>query len=213
MNTRCVRRSPAEGGGGDSIELARRRFDEHLAMIADLRESSSAEIARVGDRLAAVLRAGGKLLIFGNGGSAADAQHIAAEIVGRYKTERRGLPAVALTTDTSALTAIANDYGFEAVFSRQLEALANAGDMAVGISTSGNSPNVLRAILLARELGLVTVGMTGRTGGKLKELVDHLIAVPWDETPRIQEGHILSGHIVCEIAEAAITAEVGGSRA
>ena len=139
-----------------------------------------------------------KLLLFGNGGSAADSQHLAAEFVGRYEKERRGLPAIALTTDTSALTAIANDYGYEKVFSRQLEALGNAGDIAFGLSTSGLSKNVLLAFERAKELGLYTIGFTGRDGGKMKAAVDLCVIVPSDKTSRIQESHGLLGHILCE---------------
>jgi D-sedoheptulose 7-phosphate isomerase len=145
---------------------------------------------------------GKKILICGNGGSAADAQHIAAEFVGRYETERRGLPAIALTTDTSALTALSNDYGFERIFSRQVEALASAGDVLISFSTSGNSPNVIAAIMKARELGCRTVGLTGSKGKKLASLCDACILVPSERTARIQEAHITIGHIWCEIIDA-----------
>ncbi len=148
-----------------------------------------------------VLGAGGKVLLFGNGGSAADAQHIAAELTGRYKTERRGLPAIALTTDTSALTAIGNDYGYERVFDRQVEALANPGDLLIGISTSGNSENVCRALRLGREIGCKTIGFSGRDGGKMSGLCDLNIVVPSDDTPRIQEMHIMIGHIICQAVD------------
>jgi len=141
---------------------------------------------------------GKKLLIFGNGGSAADAQHIAAELTGRYKTERRGLPGIALTTDTSALTAIGNDYGYKEIFKRQVEALANKGDVAIGISTSGNSKNVIKALKKAKKLGCKTIGFSGRDGGKMNEVCDINIIVPSDNTPRIQEMHILIGHIICQ---------------
>ena len=147
------------------------------------------------------IRRGNKLLIAGNGGSAADAQHIAAEVVGRFYRERRGLPAIALTTDTSILTSIGNDYGFEQIFSRQIEALGRKGDVFLGISTSGNSVNVVNAVRKAAELGITTVGLTGEEGGKLKGLVDILIAVPSSNTPRIQEVHITIGHIICELVE------------
>jgi len=139
-----------------------------------------------------------KILIFGNGGSAADAQHIAAEIVGRYKVQRRGLPAIALTTDTSALTAIANDFGYKRVFERQVEALANEGDLLIGISTSGNSKNVLRALKKGRELGCKCVGLSGNDGGEMSELCDLNIIVPSSNTPRVQEMHILIGHILAQ---------------
>jgi D-sedoheptulose 7-phosphate isomerase len=150
---------------------------------------------------AATIRAGGKVLFFGNGGSAADAQHLVCELAGRFYLERRPAAAVALTVNTSSLTAIGNDYGFEQVFSRQLEGIARAGDAAVGISTSGNSPNVILALQKARELGLVTVGFTGRGGGRMREHCDHLLEIDSGETPRIQEGHILAGHILCELVE------------
>lgn len=144
------------------------------------------------------LKSGGKVLLCGNGGSAADAQHIAAEFTGRYKSERRGLPAIALTTDTSALTAIGNDYGFDRVFDRQVEALANSGDLVIGISTSGNSANVVNAFEKARELGCRTVGMSGRDGGQMNEACDLNLVIPSDDTPRIQEMHMLIGHIICQ---------------
>lgn len=142
-----------------------------------------------------------KVLIFGNGGSAADAQHIAGELVGRFKLERKSLPAVALTTDTSVLTAIGNDYGYEVTFSRQVESLACEGDIVIGISTSGDSPNVLRAIDKAKELKAYTIGLAGKNGGKLKEIADLCIVVPSFNTPRIQESHITIGHIICNIVE------------
>jgi D-sedoheptulose 7-phosphate isomerase len=141
---------------------------------------------------------GKKLIIFGNGGSAADAQHIAAELTGRYKSERRGLPAIALTTDTSALTAIANDYGYKNVFSRQVEALAKKGDVVLGISTSGNSKNVIKALKKAKKLGCKTIGLSGKDGGKMSDICDINIVVPSNDTPRIQEMHILIGHIICQ---------------
>ena len=143
-------------------------------------------------------------MLFGNGGSAADSQHIAAEFVGRFAFDRPALPALALNVNTSCITAIGNDYGFEQVFSRQIEALGQAGDVAIGISTSGNSPNVVRAISVAKKKGLHTIGLTGRTGGTLKSTVDFCICVPSEETPRIQESHILIGHIISELVEEAI---------
>ena len=138
----------------------------------------------------------------GNGGSAADSQHIAAEIVGRYKRERRGMPAIALTTDTSILTSVGNDYGFNHIFSRQVEALCSEGDTVIGISTSGNSANVVAAIEAAKQTGAFTIGMTGANGGKLGELCDLTFAAPSTDTPRIQEAHILVGHILCDIIDA-----------
>jgi len=156
------------------------------------------------DALLLAYRSGHKALFFGNGGSAADAQHLAAEFLGRYLLERRPLPAVALHCDTSAVTAIANDYGYEFVFSRQLQALGVSGDVAVAISTSGNSQSVIEGVNCARQMGLYTIGLTGASGGRLNGLVDTLIAVPSDETPRIQECHILVGHALCDVVEQAI---------
>jgi D-sedoheptulose 7-phosphate isomerase len=148
------------------------------------------------------LRLGHKLLVFGNGGSAADAQHIAAELVGRYGRERRGLPAIALTTDTSILTSVGNDYGFDRVFERQVEAHAVPGDVVLGISTSGNSPNVKLGLLQARRVpDVVTGAFLGRDGGEIRALVDHAVVVPARDTARIQECHITFGHILCELVE------------
>ena len=147
------------------------------------------------------LEAGHKILISGNGGSAADAQHIAAELTGRYKIERKGLPAIALTTDTSALTAIGNDYGYEHVFSRQVEALAQKGDLLIGISTSGNSRNVIYALQKAKEIGCRTVGFSGKGGGKMNDVCDLNIIIPSDDTARIQEMHIMIGHILCQLID------------
>jgi D-sedoheptulose 7-phosphate isomerase len=151
----------------------------------------------------AALRSGRKILLFGNGGSAADAQHLAAELVNRYRRARPALAALALTTDTSILTAIANDASFEEVFSRQIEALGEPGDVAIAISTSGRSPNVVRAVETARRLGLRTIGLLGRDGGLVAPLVDVPLIVPAEETPRIQEVHITLGHILCDLIESA----------
>ncbi len=158
-------------------------------------------IASVSEILVGVVQQGNKILLFGNGGSAADAQHIAAELVGRFAFERPALPALALSVNSSCVTAIGNDYGFDQVFSRQLEALARPGDAAIGISTSGNSANVLRGMTTAHTLGLYTIGLTGCLGGSLKDIVDHCICVPSNDTPRIQECHILIGHIISELVE------------
>src|SRR5580692_1985363 len=163
-----------------------------------------ATIARVSEVLIESFQAGHKVLLFGNGGSAADAQHIAAEFVGRFAFDRPPLPALALSVNTSCVTAIGNDYGFDLVFSRQIEALARPGDLAIGISTSGTSSNVLRGLSVAREQRLGTVALTGCTGGKLKDAVDHCICAPSNETPRIQECHILIGHIISELVEETI---------
>ena len=183
--------------------LIRMRIEESaslkLALIQDM--ETIRLIAEVATDLGKALCAGRKIFVFGNGGSAADAQHIAAELVGRFKRERAGLPAIALSTNASCLTAVANDYSFEQIFSRQLEALGASGDFALGISTSGNSPNVIRAIESARARGMITVGLTGKSGGRLKSAAQRCICVPSDDTPRIQETHILLGHILCEIVE------------
>jgi D-sedoheptulose 7-phosphate isomerase len=159
------------------------------------------QIADVVQEFVSALSSGHKLLLFGNGGSAADAQHIAAEFVGRFQLERTPLPALALTVNTSALTGIGNDYDFVNVFSRQVEALGQAGDVAVGITTSGKSPNVIKGLAAAKAKGLVTVGMTGKFGDMLKEVSKYCLCVPSDQTPRIQESHILIGHIVSQITE------------
>ena len=158
-------------------------------------------VAAVAAELRRSLRDGGKIFFFGNGGSAADAQHLAAELVGRFDRERRALPAIALTANTSTMTAIGNDYSYDRVFVRQLEALSTPGDIAVGISTSGKSPNVVNAVRSAREAGVTTVGMTGLSGGELASLAHFCIRIPSERTPRIQEAHILIGHILCELVE------------
>ncbi len=152
----------------------------------------------------ACLQAGGKLLLAGNGGSAADAQHIAGEFVSRFAFDRPGLPAIALTTDTSILTAIGNDYGFEKLFARQVQALGNKGDVFIAYSTSGKSPNILAALAEARARGLVTVGLTGARQGPMHELCEHLLAVPSTDTPKIQEGHLVLGHTLCGLVESAL---------
>lgn len=164
-------------------------------------------ISKVSELLIEAFRSKNKVILFGNGGSAADAQHIAAEFVGRFAFSRAALPALALNVNTSCVTAIGNDYGFDQVFSRQIEALGRAGDVAIGISTSGNSPNVVQAVSVAKRMGLHTVGLNGGDGGKLKAAVDHSICVPSNETPRIQECHILIGHIISELVERAIFCE------
>ena len=146
-------------------------------------------------------RKGGKILLIGNGGSAADAQHIAAELIGRFKLHREGLPAIALTTNTSILTALTNDFGYEDVFSRQLETLGDEKDILIALTTSGNSPNILQTVKIARKKGIKVIGLTGGTGGELKDTADISIVVPSDNVPRIQESHIMIGHIICEIVE------------
>ena len=175
-------------------------FSEHLKVAKNM--STLTSQVEVAARLCIdSLNNGGKILIFGNGGSAADAQHIAAEMVGRYKAERKGLPAIALTTDTSALTSIGNDYGYDRVFDRQVEALANKGDMAIGISTGGSSGNVISALKLAKEMGCRTIGFSGRDGGEMNTLCDVNLVVPAQDTPRIQEMHIVIGHTICHLID------------
>lgn len=166
-------------------------------------------VAAVAETLVTALRQGNKVLLFGNGGSAADAQHIAAEFVGRMAFDRPALPALAFSVNGSSVTAIANDHGFDQVFSRQLEAFARPGDVAIGISTSGNSTNVVKAMLTARKMGLKAVGLTGASGGELASNADFCICVPSNETPRIQECHILIGHIIAELVEREIFREEG----
>lgn len=165
------------------------------------------QIVEVAGIIATALKDGNKVLLFGNGGSAADAQHIAAEIVGRFKRERKALPAIALTTDTSVLTALGNDYGFETIFERQIEALCMPGDIAIGITTSGNSENVIRGLKKAHDLGATTVAFTGRDGGKVAKIAHYTFIVPSYETPRIQECHITLGHALCELIDELIWKE------
>jgi D-sedoheptulose 7-phosphate isomerase len=166
-----------------------------------LDESRLADMVRAADLISASLAQGGKLLLFGNGGSASDASHVATEFVGRFMRERRALPAISLCADNSALTAIANDYGFDRVFARQVEAVGRAGDVALAISTSGRSPNVLAGVQTARELGLRTIGLTGRDGGELPSVVDLCLTAPASDTARIQESHILMAHVLCDLVE------------
>lgn len=175
----------------DSIELKKylRQETKNLVAMADL--------------LVDAFRKGNKVLLFGNGGSAADAQHIACELAGKFYLDRDPLPAIALTTNTSSLTAIANDYSYEEVFGRQVKGLVKQGDVVIGISTSGNSPNVLRGIEAAKRLGVTTIAFTGR-GGRLSELADYVLSIPSGDTPRIQEAHITAGHIICYLVEQAL---------
>lgn len=184
-------------------------MEARIAQMADESERASREffttsrelVARAAQLICDSMRAGGKLLVFGNGGSAADAQHIAAELAFKMGRERRALAAIALTTDTSLLTAVSNDHSFDLVFARQLQALGSRGDVALAISTSGNSQNVITAIEEARRLGITTIGLLGNNGGKASELVDLALIVRHPETPRIQEVHITIGHIVCQLIE------------
>ncbi len=183
--------------------MAVARIHDCTSVMQSLLESATylSTVVKVGDAMTKCLRSGNKILFFGNGGSAADAQHLAAELSGRFLKERKSLSGWALTTNSSVLTAIGNDYSFDEVFARQVQGIGTPGDLAFGLSTSGNSPNVLRALDVAREKKLVTVGLTGRLGGKLPSAVDHCICIPSDQTPRIQEAHILTGHILCELIE------------
>mgnify|MGYP001288651005 FL=1 len=187
------------------------RVKQFLKASGDLKhrmaETLSREILEAAQTICDRLASGGKLLLMGNGGSAADSQHIAAELIGRFKKERAAIPAIALTVDSSSLTALGNDYGFETIFSRQIEALATAKDAVIGISTSGNSQNVIRALNLARNMGAATIGLMGHGGGNMKDCVDICIVVPSDDTARIQEAHITIGHIICEIIEQDLTHE------
>lgn len=185
---------PGSGTVTDSIK-------EHLQVIEELLRSQEENIEKSADLLLETFAAGRKILLCGNGGSAADAQHIAAEFVGRFEAERRALPAIALTTDTSALTALANDYNAERIFSRQVEGLANEGDCLIAISTSGNSPNVIAAVMEARKRGCTVIGLTGQAGKKLASLCDLCVMVPSIRTARIQEGHITIAHILCELVD------------
>lgn len=172
----------------------------HMAMFNAL-EPLFPLISEVGIAMQNTIKNGGKILLMGNGGSAADSQHIAAEIVGRFKKERKGMPAIALTTDTSILTSVGNDYGYNYVFARQIEALCRPEDFVIGLTTSGNSANVVSAIEAAKAIGATTIGLTGGTGGKLNELCDYNIVIPSNVTARIQEAHIFVGHSLCEILE------------
>jgi D-sedoheptulose 7-phosphate isomerase len=176
-------------------------FEEHLKTSQATFESIGHSVEVAAKLCIDCLKNGKKILLFGNGGSAADAQHIAAELVGRYKTERKGLAAIALTTDTSALTAIGNDYGYDRIFDRQVEALANTGDVAIGISTGGSSANVVSALKLANELGCKTIGFSGRGGGEMNDVCDTNIVVPAQDTARIQEMHIVIGHTICHLID------------
>ena len=176
-------------------------FNEHLKTTKATMDCIYESVESSAQICINALKNGNKILIFGNGGSAADAQHIAAELVGRYKVERRGLPAIALTTDSSALTCISNDYGYEQVFNRQVGALANKGDVAIGISTGGTSSNVINALDTAKNMGCKTIGFSGRGGGEMNILCDVNLVVPDDDTPRIQEMHILIGHTICQLID------------
>ena len=181
-------------------DIIKNEFNEHIKVANSLH--CLADAVSISAQICIdCIKDGGKILLFGNGGSAADAQHIAAELVGRYKVERKSLPAIALTTDTSALTAIGNDYGYIHVFDRQVEALANKGDVAIGISTSGNSINVINALKVASKLNCNTIGFTGQHGGEMNKICNINLSVPSEDIPRIQEMHILIGHTICHLID------------
>jgi len=181
-------------------EIFANSIAEHIRVVQAIHDDH-AVLERIAIKMSAAMQNGNKILWCGNGGSAADSQHMAAELVGRFLRERRGLPSIALTTNTSILTAIGNDYGYELVFRRQVEALCVPGDVVVGISTSGNSKNVCLALEKAREIGAYTVAFTGKNGGGLARVADETLQIPSSETPRIQEGHILCGHMLCDYIE------------
>ncbi len=180
------------------IDIIKNELNSHKETLEKSIEQLIPVIALASQICIETLRNGNKILICGNGGSASDAQHISAELTGRYKTQRKGLSAIALTTDTSALTAIGNDFGFEQIFSRQVEALANIGDLLIGISTSGNSQNIINALKVAKEMECKVLGFSGRDGGLMNEICDINVIVPSSDTPRIQEMHILIAHILCQ---------------
>lgn len=185
---------------GELNPIIAERFTDHLDVFGKTMEQMDV-IQLMAERCKKALKSGNKVLFCGNGGSAADAQHLAAELIGRFQKERRSLASVALTTDTSILTAVANDYGYDEVFARQVEGLGRSGDVLIGISTSGNSANVVKAALKARDTGMHTIAFTGEGDGKLKDICDITFAVPSKVTARIQEMHIMVGHIICELVE------------
>jgi len=193
-----------------AIHLIQARLAESTVVKETMRRDDefTSTLASIATAVVEAYRTGNKVLLFGNGGSAADAQHIAAELVGRFYKDRKPLAAVALNANTSSMSAVANDYSFDEVFEREVKALGHPGDVAIGISTSGNSENVVRALDSAKAEGLVTVALTGSSGGRLKEGVDHCLRVPSDDTARVQEGHITAGHIMCELVENALFGEV-----
>ncbi|MGD8922159.1 MAG: D-sedoheptulose 7-phosphate isomerase [Candidatus Zixiibacteriota bacterium] len=182
-------------------EEINRTFVDHITLVETVKKELGEAILSVANQLTDALDRGNTIFLCGNGGSAADAQHLAAEFTGRFLRDRRPLPAVALTTDTSALTAIGNDFGFDAIFERQVRALAKPGDVLIGISTSGNSKNVIEALKTAREIGCVTVALLGGDGGAMKANAEHVILVPSNETPRVQEVQIIIGHILCDLVD------------
>ncbi|MGG0716038.1 D-sedoheptulose 7-phosphate isomerase [Robertmurraya massiliosenegalensis] len=176
-------------------------LQEHLELMVKIEENLKEEIENISYLCKAAINHKNTIFFMGNGGSAADSQHLAAELVGRFVKEREGLPAIALTTDTSILTAVGNDYGYEEIFSRQIEALVKPHDIVIGITTSGNSDNIIRAIKRANDKGALTIGLTGKDGGMMKDICHRCIVIPSRNTARIQEAHILIGHIICEIID------------
>ena len=191
-------------------ETVIRELEESASIKQTLAENLVDNIVDAARIIIHAYRAGKKLLLIGNGGSAADAQHIATEFVGRLTMERKAMPAIALTTDTSLMTALTNDYGFDTIFRRQVEALSEPGDVLLAITTSGTSPNVIEGVKTARDLGVTVIGLTGRNGGVLKDMADLSIIVPSDNTQRIQEAHITIGHIICYLAEKELFGKTGG---
>lgn len=181
-----------------------KEFEEHIELAEKTVELLEDEILKAADLILETLKNGNKIVLFGNGGSAADAEHLAAEFTGKYQIQRKGLAAISLTSDSSAITSIGNDFGFDAVFSRQLEALGKKGDVCIGITTSGKSPNVTKALEKAKIMGLKTIGLTGKDGGDIPEFCDISLIVPSNTTSRIQEIHILIGHIICNLVETRI---------
>ncbi|MCD6532055.1 SIS domain-containing protein [bacterium] len=190
------------------IDIVRRNFEESAQLMGSLSDEDFLErVSQAAEKIVGAIDSGGKVIVAGNGGSAADAQHFVAELVGRFQRERHGFPAVAITTNTSVLTALANDYSFEKVFSRQIEALARPGDVFVGISTSGNSPNIVSAFETAKSLGIFSIGLLGKGGGKCAGMCDLPIIVPHNKTARIQEAHILIIHAICDAVETTLAGE------
>lgn len=185
-----------------------KQLEDNIALQKYLQEQAEI-LTTIAELLIQAFQKGNKVFLFGNGGSAADAQHIACELSGKFYLNRNPLPAIALTTNTSSLTAIGNDYGYEEVFARQVKGLVREGDIVIGISTSGNSPNVLRGTEQAKQMGAITVAFTGQ-GGKLKELTDYVLSIPSNDTPRIQEAHITAGHIICYLVEKALFGDSEG---
>ena len=214
VRSKSSRRRPSEPHNGrkgmseqtkpnttEVVEKIKSHLNSSAEVKRQIAEALPVKIAEAATLITECFRSGGKVVLLGNGGSAADAQHLAAELVGRFKMERDALPAMALTTNTSILTALGNDYGYDAVFAKQVQAWAQVGDVVIGISTSGNSPNVVSGMEKARELGARTIALTGGGGGKMAEVADLPIVVPSSDTPRIQEGHIAIGHVICHIVE------------